>query len=519
MTAKTVEKKINDTWKSVCRERSISTRHERSFVSSSTRLATFRHTIKTHKAGPQLKIRPIVTCRGSPTEKISWLLKTILSPLLSDVPTHLRDSDHLMTAIVSTTTQARSENQHQCSLDVEALYTSVPVSDALHAVRNKLQGRPLPYPMQAEDVIRLLDAVFGLVYFHYEGQVYRQVAGLPMGCAVSGIAAIIFLETIETRALNQFARCHLYLRYVDDCYALVRDAGAARDLRDLLNAQHPRIRFELEDCSRDEGTTSLSLLDLTVRIDASGETTFDFYTKKAKSEVFMHRDSALLWSQKAATIRNEQRRIAARSNRESELYNQAALRTKLKANGYTAEDLRRLNPTNRRRPDRAHLEGRVHHYLDLPFLGENAERKIRRAFSREGISLRIYRRSTTVFDVVRPRQREIRRCNWPTCPTKGKCFVTNCVYEVTCSPCGRRYIGSTTRPLHERIREHTTTGRGSTVHSHLLDCGEGEARVLVRILAKEKDAINARLREAIAIKKRSPELNVRRDSDLADLVF
>ena len=43
--------------------------------------------------------------------------------------------------------------------------------------------------------------------------------------------------------------------------------------------------------------------------------------------------------------------------------------------------------------------------------------------------------------------------------------------------------------------------------------------MLVRILAKEKDAINARLREAITIKKRSPELNVRRDSDLADLVF
>ena len=62
-------------------------------------------------------------------------------------------------------------------------------------------------------------------------------------------------------------------------------------------------------------------------------------------------------------------------------------------------------------------------------------------------------------------------------------------------------------------------GVESSVHSHLLDCGEGEARVLVRILAKEKDAINARLREAIAIKKRSPELNVRRDSDLADLIF
>ena len=64
--------------------------------------------------------------------------------------------------------------------------------------------------LQAEDVIRLLSAVFGLTYFHFEGQVYRQITGLPMGCAVSGIAAIIFMEAIETGALHQFARCPHY---------------------------------------------------------------------------------------------------------------------------------------------------------------------------------------------------------------------------------------------------------------------------------------------------------------------
>ena len=48
--------------------------------------------------------------------------------------------------------------------------------------------------------------------------------------AVSGIVAIIFMEEIETRALATFARCPLFLRYVDDCYALVRSAEEAREL-------------------------------------------------------------------------------------------------------------------------------------------------------------------------------------------------------------------------------------------------------------------------------------------------
>ena len=125
------------------------------------------------------------------------------------------------------------------------------------------------------------------------------------------------------------------------------------------------------------------------------------------------------------------------------------------------------------------------------------------------------------MDYVRPRQPEVRRCIWESCPMKetGQCFSKNVVYEVICTPCGRRYVGSTTRPVHERIREHTANGRGSTVHNHFLTCGEGTARVSVRIVAREKDEVNTRLREAIVIKRTRPELSTREDSDLVDLIF
>ena len=59
------------------------------------------------------------------------------------------------------------------------------------------------------------------------------------------------------------------------------------------------------------------------------------------------------------------------------------------------------------------------HYIDLPFLGEGAERKIRKAFTQEGINIRVYRRSTTILDIVRPRQPEVRRYMWVDCPHQG----------------------------------------------------------------------------------------------------
>lgn len=266
--------------------------------------------------------------------------------------------------------------------------------------------------------------------------------------------------------------------------------------------------------------TSLSLLDLNIRISNRGKATFNFYTKEAKSSVFMHKESALPWRQKEAAIHNEQKRIERRSDGEDRETNRAAFETKLRENGYSESDLQRLKRTNRgRRPSRARQD-RVH-YIDLPYFGDKAERRIRKAFKQENINIRIYRRSNTLLDVVRPKQPETRRCTWATCSTREKalCFRKNCVYKITCTPCGRHYIGSTTRPLHERIREHTTQGRGSTIHEHLIDCGGGAAQVEVRILAQEKDEVNTRLREAIIIKKQQPELNRREESDLIDIIF
>lgn len=92
------------------------------------------------------------------------------------------------------------------------MYASIPVSSAVAAVRNKLTRKlhgAIPEPLLAEDVIWLLGTIFGLT-FHCEGRVYRQASGLPMGCAVSGIVAIIFMESIEMRAVAQFARCPLF---------------------------------------------------------------------------------------------------------------------------------------------------------------------------------------------------------------------------------------------------------------------------------------------------------------------
>ena len=75
------------------------------------RCPVFYSLIKTHKLSPEnvtsmsadtFKIRPIISCVGGPTDRISWYLSIIVSQLLTMVPAHLTNTrsflDHLHSA-------------------------------------------------------------------------------------------------------------------------------------------------------------------------------------------------------------------------------------------------------------------------------------------------------------------------------------------------------------------------------------------------------------------------------------
>ena len=190
-----------------------------------------------------------------------------------------------------------------------------PIDEALHAVRAKLRSGVVPAPLQPEDVILLLKTVFSLTYFHHGHQVYQQIAGLPMGCSVSGLVAIVFIEATETRALATFARC------IYDTWMIATPRSGTRARLEssgtvsTASTHESGLSWSTAHRTQDHSTTSLSLLDLTIRIDPASDPhrSFDFYTKDTKQDVFLHRDSALPWAQKTqlcATSAGGSRRAA-----------------------------------------------------------------------------------------------------------------------------------------------------------------------------------------------------------------
>ena len=123
-----IEKQINNTWLSVCQDKTYLTRSFiNSYISHNSRIANIYFLVKTHKPGN--KVRPIVSSINTPTYKISWLLSYLLKPILKEI---YANAD-LMERIQSFE-GVFHEFTFLCSLDVVSLYTSILIDDAINSL-------------------------------------------------------------------------------------------------------------------------------------------------------------------------------------------------------------------------------------------------------------------------------------------------------------------------------------------------------------------------------------------------
>jgi hypothetical protein len=498
----TIEKRVNTVWTEICRQNGISKRVRMSYIASNSNIPRFYHLVKTHKTGPVLKIRPIISNTNGPTHKISWMLAKFLKPLLSRVPSHLESSLQLIQRIQQRDQATKERFTHPCSLDVVALYTSIPPQDAIRNIENMILQHDYEYPpLSTSDIIGLLKVVLENTYFCFNGRLFQQISGLAMGSSVSAILAILFMSTIETQALHSLSgRLDCYSRYVDDIFLLAESRESADEIYGIMNSIHPNIKFEIEQPSENN---ALSLLDFTVKVDAAGSTTFDFYKKTARSDVFMNGLTALPTSTKTNTIINEKRRIIERCTSETDAFHHLQqFHAVLVRNDHNTHGMN-LQPPPKKRKNK--LIGKETFFIHLPFISDEIDRGIRRAFKKAKLPVIPYYRNRTLRRIL-TNSKPHEPCNLRECPLNDPSLCTRkgVVYSILCRTCSSVYIGSTIRPLHQRVKEHIR-GVQSAVHQHLLDCSNGN--IMVEVLAHDTDPKNLRIKEAILISERNPSIN------------
>ena len=523
ISAKTIELRINKVWKDVAKRNNLDYGVTKRYTSNNTDLSTFYFLIKTHKPGPELKIRPIVSNINSPTSKISWLLDKALKPLLQHVPSHLENTSQLMARIEALPENKKTNYVYPFSLDVTSLYTSIPQQRGIEVIKNIIDETSHSFNnLNSDDITLLLSTVITNNYFTFDGKAYKQNRGLAMGSSVSAIVAILYMSHVEAKALSILGNCvGLFSRYVDDIFVLAKNRADAIHIHETFNNTDSDIKFEIE---HPDHTNTLKLLDIAIRVQESGNKHYEFYKKSVKKDLFVNFKSSLPTKSKMHFIRNERSRIMKNcsTNKEAKVHLDQ-FNNVLKNNGYPETFIHNPNTFPNNKHKRSNKKFRPspdqYAYFNFPYISDTINRKLSRCFIREGLNVRLYHKNFSLRNALKVKTTNNRSCKKKNCIVEGNlCFRKNVVYKITCNNCRKIYIGSTIRPLHDRIYEHVNNDN-SSVKKHFYECRSSANNITIEVLEHETRKGNLRIREAYYINKHKPELNSKEENCIDLILF
>ena len=252
---------------------------------------------KVHK--PDVPLRPIVSFVNSPTYHLSKHLVGLLSPLVGNSSSHVKNSIEFAAFI----SKQRLEPDHVLvSFDVVSLFTNVPVDLACRVAASRLDDDDTledRTSLSADQVVSLLRFCLSATYIAYWGSFYQQTFGTAMGSPVSVTVANLVMEDVEERALSTMERKPLFWkRHVDDvCTVVHRDEVEA--FGEHLNSIEEMIRFTYEV----EENQRLPFLDIEILHHIDGTLSTKVFRKKTYTERYLDFQSHHPLAHKLAVVK------------------------------------------------------------------------------------------------------------------------------------------------------------------------------------------------------------------------
>lgn len=198
---------------------------------------------KIHK--PNIPLRPIISNINCITFNLSKWLANELKPLIGTISTsHIINTEHFLQKI----RPYQLSNYNIVSFDVTSLFTNVPIDYTLMLLEQYIIQHNIKFTIPFDIIKKLVNLTLDHAYFQFENNYFKQNSGLSMGSPLSPIFSNIFMELIEVHFIlpNPICQQMIWLRYVDDIFAIIPKENNTTQIFNFINNIHPKIKFTIE---------------------------------------------------------------------------------------------------------------------------------------------------------------------------------------------------------------------------------------------------------------------------------
>lgn len=460
---------------------------------------------KIHKE--QLALRPIISSINSPNTGFAVFIRDVLTQAYDRTnPYYVSDSFHF----------AEMANNFEIpqghvlvSWDVVSLFTNITVELTIRSVEYYWPQIQPHCPVPLPTFIEMIKFVFDTTVFTYNGIIYKQKDGAPMGSLVPPIFAQYVMDMALAVCFPKLPfRIIFCKKFVDDVIALIPAEHGTTALN-VLNSYDPRIQFTVEE----EVLQSVPFLDTrVVRVDT--RLMVDWYQKPMSSGRYLHYLSYHPLKVKINFIINMKSRVSKICHPTFLDKNLKLLHRLLTSNGYPQGMIRRILYNT---PMATEQQGRPTEPVDQTISSEPRKTFITLPHV-EGLVHEISRLLPT--ETCKTAVRNVKPLRKIFTKMKDRDEVeemSDVVYQIPCSNCDQVYIGQTSTKLKQRLALHRSNIRterdACALSKHSIQQNHFPDLNGVRILDRESNYRRRTFLEMVRICQTDNSINSNRDVD------
>lgn len=440
---------------------------------------------KIHKEGNPVRV--IIPSYNAATYPLSKYYCRVLSSVLGKGPTHIKNGMDFRDKIKNL---KLPRNYRLASVDVVSMFTNMPRELIIDVIKERWRDISPHTSLPLERFIEGMNLIFDNCFHSFNGQVYRQIDGTPMGLPLSPAICELVMEFIDRYILERCRHLQInvlyYGRYVDDGFLVASGRSFPRILQ-IFNSIHPRLRFTMED----ENDGTLPFLDLKVVRNEDGNIITDWYHKPTWSGRYLNFQSYLPLSYKRNTVSVLTRKVLELSDESFHQKNFDVIRNTLYLNSYPTDFVNKiieqtivkfnmLGPMNQPNSPQK--------YLSIPY-DAVVFNKLRVLFQPYNIQV-IAKPHNTLGQLLFSKNKD----------RTPREFTTNVVYSIECT-CNELYIGNTSQWALTRFKQHQSrNSEHSALSAHLIESGHQISFDKMKFIANEPHRRIREIKEMAYIK-------------------